>query len=730
MGNSDGYKKKNHKKNRAVKAFKPQTSIKRRIWCVFIAFMVFFAILTVWLFTRQIIMGPQYQKKALGQWTRATPLSAARGEILDRNGKVLATNGSVYKIVIWPELVHEDEKDRIATELSNLLNISYDRVLSAVNDKDHREVVLARQVSAETAQAVNSLKMHYGVGIADDIKRFYPYGSMLSQVLGFTNVDNAGQSGLELTLDKFLAGSDGSIVSETDRNGNPIAGGAVEYINPKDGNKVYLTVDDTFQSLLEDTLKEALTVNNASNAQGIIMDVTDGSIMALSVKPDYDPNFPPRHDYELLASLSRNRIATDVYEPGSTFKILTLAAALDSGCATPDSHFYCNGGYIVNGERIKCWKHAGHGSQDLTTAAENSCNSCFMKLALDMGTEKFYDYLYSFGLGSSTGSDLIGEASGIVTPAKYITENDLARIGFGQSIAVTPLQLATAVSAAVNGGTLYTPHIVDKIVSPEGETVFKTDTAPVREVIRPETSAIVREILQSVVDNGTGRNAKIDGYAIGGKTGTAQKYDKYGAVSTGSYICSFIGFAPAENPKYLCLILVDEPKVGPIFGSTVAAPYVRRVFEGILPYSGILPSGSSETVVLPNLSGMTCSEAKAALEEIGLYALYECDEPVMFQIPAAGQSVPAGSSVLLYTGFEGQHPEEDEESEEPLYVVMPDLEGMTPLQAYDTLKALGLKMLSDPEDPFGIVVNQSIPKGTNVEYGSGVTVWFGIKQEE
>ena len=697
-----------------------------------VAFMVFFVILTGWLFTKQIIMGPAYQKKALGQWTRATPLSAARGEILDRNGRVLATNGSVYKIIVWPKQIEkevpEDEKGRVASELSRVLDMSYERVYSALTDKKHGEVVLARQVNSETVQAVQALKIRRGIGIADDIKRYYPYGSMLSQVLGFTNIDNDGQSGLELSMDKFLAGSDGSLIAETDNRGNPIAGGAVEYINPTDGNKIYLTVDDTFQSLLEDTLEEARTVNNSANAQGIIMDVTDGSIMALSTKPDYDPNFPPRSDYELLASLSRNRIVTDVYEPGSTFKILTLAAALDSGCATPESRFYCNGGYIVNGERIKCWKHAGHGSQDLTTAAENSCNSCFMKLALDMGTETFYDYLYSFGLGASTGSDLIGEASGIVTPAKYITENDLARIGFGQSIAVTPLQLANAVSAAVNGGMLYTPHIVDKIVSPEGEIVFQSDTSPVRNVIKPETSAAVRKILQSVVDNGTGRNAKTDGYAVGGKTGTAQKYDKYGAVSAGDYICSFIGFAPAANPKYLCLILVDEPKVGPIFGSTVAAPYVRRVFEGILPYSGILPSENTETTAVPDLSGMTCAQAETLLKGIGLSALYEAgDENVMFQIPAAGQTVPVGSSVLLYTGAEGTHTEPPEE--DSFYVVMPNLVGMTPLQAYDTLKALGINMQSEPEDPFGIVVSQSIPEGKKVEYGSAVTVWFGIKQE-
>ena len=256
-----------------------------------------------------------------------------------------------------------------------------------------------------------------------------------------------------------------------------------------------------------------------------------------------------------MNQLSRNRIAADVYEPGSTFKIITLSAALDSGAVTKNSSFFCPGSSTVNGESIHCWRHAGHGSQDLTEAAENSCNCAFMNMALSMGKEKFYDYLYAFGLGSSTGSGLIGEASGIVTHEKYITDNDLARIGFGQSIAVTPLQLCSAVCAAVNGGELHRPYIIDRIVDDKGATVFSADTTPIRRVISESASKQVREILQSVVDNGTGRNCKIEGYAVGGKTGTAQKYDEYGRVDQGRYICSFIGFAPANDPRFVCLIL-------------------------------------------------------------------------------------------------------------------------------------------------------------------------------
>ena len=701
--------------------------MKQRIVSMLILFAVAFVALIGRIFYLQILQGPELQQKALSQWTRTTALTAARGEILDCNGKVLATTGTVYKILLWPRSIADNDKERVARELSEVLDLDYETVLSRAKSETLREVVLKRQVDAATKEKVEQLKLGSGVGIANDSKRYYPYGTLLSQVIGFTNRDNEGQSGLELTYDKYLAGNDGKLISEIDSSGNVLLDGVTEYIQPEDGSKLILTIDNVFQSYLENALEEALSINNASNAQGIIMDVNTGAIKAISTKPDYDPNDPPRSDLELLASLSKNRIVTDSYEPGSTFKILTLASALDSGNATLDSSFFCNGGYIVNGERIKCWRHAGHGTQNLTVATENSCNCCFMNLALRMGTEQFYDYLYAFGLGQTTGSGLIGESAGIVTHQKYVTDNDLARIGFGQSIAVTPIQLATAVSAAVNGGELHTPYIVDRIVSSSGETVFSADITPVRRVIKSETSALVRQILQSVVDNGTGRNAKIEGYFVGGKTGTAQKYDEHGNVSAGGYICSFIGFAPADDPKYVCLILVDEPRVSSIFGSTVAAPFVRRVLSQILPYSGILPSHESETVTLPDLTGMTTEEACAALAEIGLEGIYECEEAVTLQVPAAGQSVCVGSSVLLYTGYEGVN---NEEEDEPYYVTMPNLMDMTVLQAHDTLESMGLHMASDPSDPFGVVIAQGVYAGEPVEYGSTVTIYFGYPKDD
>ena len=707
---------------------KKKTRYGKRIAFLETALLLAFIIVIIDIFCIMVVLGPERLEVAVQQWTRTSTITANRGQIVDCNGKVLATTGAVYKILLWPKNITSGSEERVARELSDALDLDFDYVYKCATNKTRSEFVIKRQVDSKTVSNVRSLKLS-GVGIANDSKRYYPYGTLLSQVIGFTTRDNVGQSGLELKYDKYLTGSDGKLISETDSSGNPLAYGYTQYEDPIDGAKIVLTVDQVFQSYLENALEEALSVNNASSAQGIILDVNTGAIKAISTKPDYDPNDPPRNDLEQLAELSRNRLVTDVYEPGSTFKILTLAAAIDSGNADLNSTFFCNGGYIVNGERIKCWKHAGHGSQDLTKATENSCNCCFMQLALRMGVSEFYDYLYAFGLGQKTGDIFDGESSGIVTNEKYVTENDLARIGFGQSVAVTPVQLAAAVSAAVNGGYLYSPYIVEQVVSSDGTVIEQADPSPVRQVISGETSATVRQILQSVVDNGTGRNAKIEGYYVGGKTGTAQKYDEYGRVSAGSYICSFIGFAPADDPQYLCLILVDEPHVGSIFGSTVAAPFVRRVLSEILPYSGIQPSHLSETVTVPDVLGLTTEEANKELAKVGLIGFYECADEVTLQLPAAGETVVKGSSVLLYTGSDDVNID-NEPVIAPLMVEMPDLMDMTAVQAYNALTALGLNMVCSPEDPHGVVLGQSIYAGTMVEYGSSVTLYFGIKPEE
>ena len=545
--------------------------------------------------------------------------------------------------------------------------------------------------------------------------------TLFSQLLGFTTVDGEGQAGLEQKYDKYLAGKDGRMVTETDARSNALAYGVQELIPATDGDDIVLTTDAVMQSALEKACKEALEVNKAISVQGIIMDCTTGEIKALTTQPDFDPNSPPRSDMALLNSLMRNRVVTDSYEPGSTFKLITLAAALDSKSVTADTGFSCDGGCIVNGERIKCWKHGGHGSQTLYKAVQNSCNPAFMQMALSMGKSTFYDYIYAFGFGSSTGSGISGETSGIVTHEKYITENNLARIGFGQSIAVTPIQLCTAVCAAVNGGELMQPYVVDSIVNKDGRVILKNEPNMVRRVIGESTSAQVREILESVVSEGSGKNASIPGYRVGGKTGTAQKYED-GKIASGKLIASFIGFAPADDPEYVCLILVDEPKVGTIFGSTVAAPYVKQVMEETLRHYGYLPTENADTVSVPDLTGMTILEAKALLKEAGLYAEFQDNEEDMVtaQVPATNEVVQRGTDVLLYTAAT----DVDQEDTGRETAIVPNVIGMGRLAANDALAAKGLAIRIEPEDQTGTAIRQFPAAGEEVPVGAEVLVEF------
>ncbi|MBQ9832929.1 MAG: PASTA domain-containing protein [Clostridia bacterium] len=679
-----------------------------------------FVLLIGRLFYIQVIQADELQKKAISQWTRDTSLTAARGKITDSTGVILAQSGTVYKILIWPKSIKEAERTRIASELAELLEMDYASVLEKVSDTSKLEIVLKRRVERDVVEKMLALKLGDGVGTGLDTKRYYPNGELFSQLLGFTTIDNVGQSGLEQKYDKYLAGESGRMLSETDGRSNSLAYGIQEIIEPIDGYDLVLTTNSAIQSYMEKALEEALEINNAESAQGIIMNCKTGEIVALSTQPDYDPNNPPRSDITLLNALSRNRIVADAYEPGSTFKILTLSAAIDSNAVDMSSTFDCPGYYVVNGETIKCWKSGGHGSgQSLAKAAQNSCNPAFMRMALRMGRETFYDYLYAFGLGSSTGSGIASESSGIVTNEKYVNDNTLARIGFGQSVAVTPIQLATAVSAAVNGGNLLQPYVVKQMVSQNGEVISENEPKIVRRVISEETSATVREILESVVSEGSGKNAQISGFRVGGKTGTAQKYEN-GAIADGKLIASFIGFAPADDPEFMCLILVDEPKVGTIFGSTVAAPFVKQVLEETLYYYGFMPEQSDETVEVPELVGMTTEEAAAALEEIGLEAVYQAEDAVIAQLPAVGESAIKGSQVLLYTAQTGEV-QADAEAD---LVEVPDVLGMTRLKASDELKKYGLEILIDPIDQSGEAIRQSPAAGEKVAAGSQILVEF------
>ncbi|MBO6061065.1 MAG: hypothetical protein J6P98_02975, partial [Clostridia bacterium] len=392
---------------------KPKRPLKARITSTFYIYALFFLLLTGILFYFQVIKGPSAQRSAIDQWIKTTTVPAERGEITDSTGSLLATNSTVYKVLLWPQQISSGDKERVAAGLSRVLGTDYDKILQYANSETIQERVVKRRIDEQTKAAVEALKLGGGVGIALDTMRYYPMGSLLSQVIGYTDIDNRGQDGLEYAFNEALSGKDGKKSVETDSHGEPLPYGQTTYVEPEDGLDMVVTVNSVIQRYLEKALERAVETNSAKTAQGIVMDCRTGAILAMATKPGADLNDLPRNE-DYFADIMRNRLVCDVYEPGSTLKILTLAAALDSGTASEDSSYYCSGSRSVNGETVHCWRHAGHGSQTLTQTAENSCNCAFMEMALGMGKEKLYDYLYAFGLGQRGSNDFKNEASGIV----------------------------------------------------------------------------------------------------------------------------------------------------------------------------------------------------------------------------------------------------------------------------------------------------------------------------
>ncbi len=699
----------------------PTLKAKKRLLVLMTAVVVLFLGIAVKMAIIVFAQGEFLQEKALIQQTRDLVVSAKRGNIVDRNGNVLAQSANADTVVLRPSEVVKGNVDAIVGVLSETLGIDEETVRSKATDLKKSEVWLARQIDDDVADELRELNLP-GVYFTVDVKRYYPNGPFLTQTLGFTSVDGAGQEGLEAYYDKYLSGQSGKIVSEADNKGREIPLGEKQYIAPVDGYNLVLTVDEVIQSFLEKALEEAYVQQNAIGVSGIVMDPMTGDILALGSYPDYDLNSPPRDDIPTLMELTRNKVVTDVYEPGSTFKAVTCASALDSSAITTSETFDCAGTLAVDGQPIKCWRFPrSHGHQDLYEAVQNSCNVAFMKMGLAMGTETFYDYIYKFGFGQQTGIDFPSDQGGIVMGEKYVRNSDLARIAFGQSIAVTPLQLISSFSAVVNGGFLYQPSLVKGLTDSDGNYIEQFEPEVISQPISAETSATMRSILESVVEKGSGKHCYIPGYRIGGKTGTAQKYDENHQVMTGKHIASFIAFAPADNPQIAVLFIVDEPNVAVDFGSVVAAPYVRNILQESLQYMGISPDfGEAQAPVeveVPDLSGMTDAEAIDALADLGLDYLADGTGNVDSQLPAPGEPVFKGTSVLLYMTTKNTHEDLAD------MVVVPDLSGMTVMAAAQALDACGLE-LSIQGDGEGKASYQSPAAGTAVAPGSMVMVEF------
>ena len=541
----------------------------------------------------QVVWEDDLNARALDQWTREIPVSAGRGKIYDANGVLLAGNTPAYTVYARANAVTDAETS--ATVLSSALALPYEEVLAKLTDGSRSEIVVKKRTDSESVGRIEGLDLA-GVYYARDDARFYPYGELACQVLGFTSYDGAGAAGLEGYYERYLAGERGEILFETDLVGVDLEGASAAYIPGKDGFDLTLTLDSRIQALAEAVMARAMEASSAKAARAIVMDVTDFSLLAMVNLPSYDLNDIPRDDLTALNALTRNALVSDVYEPGSTFKIVTAAADLEeylqgnTSAFAPDRVFSSSRTRSVDGTTIRCWsdhKNGKHAGQTLAEALNNSCNPCFVDIALSLGKETFYEYLSAFGFGRATGLDFSGEAIGMLLPEATLRDCDFARIGFGQSIAVTPLQLACASAAAVNGGYFYAPRLVRSITSSDGAS---SDLQPrlVGRTVSEEASALLASMLEGVVRDGSGKKAFIEGYRVGGKTGTAQKYEN-GHIAQGKYVSSFVGFFPANDPKYLALVILDEPQ-GAYYGSVVAAPCAKEIFEGMIGILGLRPA--------------------------------------------------------------------------------------------------------------------------------------------
>ena len=541
----------------------------------------------------QVFWKEELLYRALDQWTREIPVYAERGKIVDANGELLAGNQTAYSVYARANAVKDP--DGAAQVLSSLLGSSFEDTKSLLSDHSRSEITLLKQAEKSVVQKIEGTTLA-GVYYARDNKRIYPYGSLASQVLGFTAMGSEGTTGVERYYDSYLAGEKGEILFETDLIGVELEGASAAYLPAVDGLNVKLTLDYRVQAIAEEVMGRVLETSQAKGAQCIVLDPNDFSVLAMVNLPSYDLNDLPRDDLDTLNALSRNRLVCDIYEPGSTFKIVTAAANIEehlkgNARAFSPSHVFPSARTrSVDGTTIRCWSdHANgkHSNQTLKEALNNSCNPCFVDIALALGKEKFYDYLEAFRFGKATGIDFSGEAVGMLLPEGTVRDCDLARIGFGQTIAVSPLQLACAAASAVNGGYYYSPHILSEIYSDDGYVSAKIERALLGRTVSEEASKILSGMLEGVVRDGSGKHAYIEGYRVAGKTGTAQKYEN-GLIAQGKYVSSFVGYFPANAPRYLALVIVDEPQ-GSYYGSTVAAPCAKEIFEGIIDVMDIAP---------------------------------------------------------------------------------------------------------------------------------------------
>ncbi|MBQ6841248.1 MAG: stage V sporulation protein D [Bacilli bacterium] len=626
--------------------------IHTRMRYVFLGVIILLIAVIFKVFYIQVFSYDKLKSLSDSLYSRELPIAADRGEIIDRNGNVLATNITTTSLVLVPRQILDKEK--VAKDLAEILNVSYEEMYKHVSKKESIERVHpeGRQLSYEIAEKIENLN-YDGVYLVKESKRYYPYGELLSHVLGYVGIDNQGLSGIELQYDKYLTGENGSIKYFSDGQGSRLEMSEV-YEPATSGITIQLTIDIELQQAIENELNNVMSKYDADNALIVVQDPQSGEILAMASRPAFDSNEYQNYSTEVI---NRNLPIWKTYEPGSTFKIITLAASLEEKTIDLfEGNFTDSGAVNVDGSTLHCWKHGGHGVQTYLQVVENSCNPGFVNMGLKLGTYKLMSYIREFGFGEKTGIDLNGESSGILFKEDKMGLVETATTAFGQGISVTPIQQITAVSAAVNGGNLYVPYIVKSMVDTETDTVLDVTEKKVRRtVISKETSNLVRYTLESVVANGTGRNAYIENYRVGGKTGTAQKVEN-GHYSTDSYILSFIGFMPADDPEIVVYVAVDSPHNVTQYGGTVSAPIAKNVMKSAIDILEIEPSKEGmpkeynwldqKYVIVPDVTGMSLEEAKKALK--GFKVVYSgAGEQVAHQTPDAGMYIKENGNVVL-----------------------------------------------------------------------------------
>jgi stage V sporulation protein D (sporulation-specific penicillin-binding protein) len=632
-------------------------TVRKRLVFVFIGGFLLFLIILFRLGYVQFVLGDWLTNMAIESWSRNVPFEAERGKIYDRNGVPLAENISAPTVYVVPRQV-KDPKE-VAQKLASTLNASYETIYKTIT-KNESIVHLnpsGRKISNEKANEVRKLEIP-GVFIAEDFKRHYPFGSYLSHVLGFVGIDNQGLSGLELFYDEKLKGERGHVAFFSDARGQRMPSLSDEYIPPKDGLNLNLTIDSKVQTIIERELDNAFAKYNPDGVIAIAMNPKTGEILGMSSRPDFNPE-----NYREVAPeiYNRNQPIWSTYEPGSTFKIITLAAALEENKVDLQKDTIHDPGFIrVAGHPLKCWKAGGHGSETFLEVVQNSCNPGFVELGQRLGKEKLFSYIRNFGFGEKTGIDLTGEGTGILFKLDRVGPIELATTAFGQGVSVTPIQQVAAVSAAINGGYLYEPYIAKNWTHPvTGKIVEEIAPEMKRRVISEETSKEIRYALETVVAQGTGRNAFRDGYRIGGKTGTAQKVGPNGGYLKNNYIVSFIGFAPADDPEIVVYVAVDNPKGTVQFGGTVAAPIVGNIIEDSLQAMGVKKRTNQiekektwtdvPLIEVPDFVGKSKKEIQGLYYDLRLYTSGEGDT-VVHQAPAPGVKIEVGEEVRLFLG--------------------------------------------------------------------------------